>query len=404
MSSSDSKGRTTLRRPGYEQFALGFVGLCVVGMYLAAALSPAERAMYSPSLSSAALGAESVKPTQEEAVSEAPSKTVEVAVVVPPTPEHKPAYVPFSTPFTPVSGDSAWLPQRQPLSVVSPPSGGSITNLRGGVTVKSVAKLGSFFNSLNYSLTKVRYGHQPVPRVFLDCLPRDLKTMMSVSARKSMFIKAMLPLILQVNDTISADRGKLLEINSQVRMGGTLSERDRSWMKDLARRHGLDKTRLNRTVLVKLLERVDVVPPSLALAQAVEESGWGTSRFAQEGNAPFGQRTFNETRGLVPLDRDADGTHAVRTYNRLIDGVHAYIDNLNTHRAYREFRKARATMRLVGTGLDSFGLAKTLMRYSERGQDYVDTLHTIMSANDLATLDRARLHGAQIAGLTLSGG
>ena len=404
MSSSDSKGRTTLRRPGYEQFALGFVGLCVVGMCLAAALSPAERAMYSLSLSSAALGAESVKPTQEEAVSEAPSKTVEVAVVVPPTPEHKPAYVPFSTPFTPVSGDSAWLPQRQPLSVVSPPSGGSITNLRGGVTVKSVAKLGSFFNSLNYSLTKVRYGHQPVPRVFLDCLPRDLKTMMSVSARKSMFLKAMLPLILQVNDTISADRGKLLEINSQVRMGGTLSERDRSWIKDLARRHGLDKTRLNRTVLVKLLERVDVVPPSLALAQAVEESGWGTSRFAQEGNAPFGQRTFNETRGLVPLDRDADGTHAVRTYNRLIDGVHAYIDNLNTHRAYREFRKARATMRLVGTGLDSFGLAKTLMRYSERGQDYVDTLHTIMSANDLAPLDRARLHGAQIAGLTLSGG
>lgn len=404
MSSSDSKGRTTLRRPGYEQFALGFVGLCVVGMYLAAALSPAERAMYSLSLSSAALGAESVKPTQEEAVSEAPSKTVEVAVVVPPTPEHKPAYVPFSTPFTPVSGDSAWLPQRQPLSVVSPPSGGSITNLRGGVTVKSVAKLGSFFNSLNYSLTKVRYGHQPVPRVFLDCLPRDLKTMMSVSARKSMFIKAMLPLILQVNDTISADRGKLLEINSQVRMGGTLSERDRSWMKDLARRHGLDKTRLNRTVLVKLLERVDVVPPSLALAQAVEESGWGTSRFAQEGNAPFGQRTFNETRGLVPLDRDADGTHAVRTYNRLIDGVHAYIDNLNTHRAYREFRKARATMRLVGTGLDSFGLAKTLMRYSERGQDYVDTLHTIMSANDLAPLDRARLHGSQIAGLMPSGG
>ncbi len=86
MSSSDSKGRTTLRRPGYEQFTLGFVGLCVVGMYAAAALSPAERAMYSLSLSSAALGTESVKPTQEEAVSEAPSKTVEVAVVVPPTP------------------------------------------------------------------------------------------------------------------------------------------------------------------------------------------------------------------------------------------------------------------------------------------------------------------------------
>ena len=106
----------------------------------------------------------------------------------------------------------------------------------------------------------------------------------------------------------------------------------------------------------------------------------------------------------MPLDRDADSTHAVQTYSRLLDGVRAYIKNLNTHRAYRKFRKARAAMRRHGTGLDGFDLAKTLTRYSERGHDYVDTLHRIMSANDLASLDRALLHGAQMAGLGLSGG
>jgi Bax protein len=272
------------------------------------------------------------------------------------------------------------------------------------VTIESVAKLGSFFNLLDYSLAKVRYGRQPVPRVFLDRLPRDLQTMSSASARKALFLKAMLPLILQVNDVIMADRGKLLVLNSQVRVGGTLLEQDRVWLKDLAGRYGLDEAHLDRTALVKLLDRVDVVPASLALSQAAEESGWGTSRFAQDGNAPFGQWTFNETEGLVPLGRDAGSTHAVRAYSRLIDGVYGYIYNLNTHRAYGEFRKTRATMHRLGTDLNGFSLANTLTRYSERGHDYVDTLRTIISSNDLAPLDRAQLHGAQLAGLMPDGG
>ncbi|MBL6935158.1 MAG: glucosaminidase domain-containing protein [Alphaproteobacteria bacterium] len=436
MTSFDSKDSASRQRPSYEQFALGFVGLCVVGMYSAAALSPVKRAMYSlPLLAAdetphrsapvfaialppevpvetvavaAKVSLEPVKAAEEppalEAASETTAETVEVAVATPPKPERKPAYELSEAPLVLASGDDSWLPEAHSPSVVSPPSGGSIVNLRGGMAVKSVAKLGSFFNSLDYSLTKVRYGHQPVPRVFLDHLPRDLKTMSSVSARKALFLKAMLPLILQVNDTIMADRGRLLELNSQVRVGGTLSKQDRAWLKNLAKRYGLDEARLDRAILVKLLDRVDVVPASLALSQAVEESGWGTSRFAQDGNAPFGQWTFNEARGLVPLDRDADSTHAVRAYSRLIDGVHAYIDNLNTHRAYREFRKTRATMRRLGTGLDGLDLAKTLTRYSERGHDYVNTLHRIMAANDLAPLDHARLHGAQMAGLGLSGG
>jgi Bax protein len=408
MLSFYSKDRAFRQRPGYEQFALGFVGLCVVGMYLSVALSPDNRAMYSlppaPAVMVAKASPEPMESSENPPVLEGAAETVKVIVAVPPKPERKPAYTSSDAPLALTSGDDSWQPERRPVSVVSPSSGGSVASLHGDVTVKSVTELGSFFNLLNYSLAKVRYGRQPVPRVFLDRLPRDLKTMTSVSARKALFLKTMLPLILQVNDTIMADREKLLVLNSQVRVGGTLLEQDRAWLKDLAGRYGLDEARLDRATLVKLLDLVDVVPASLALSQAAEESGWGTSRFAQDGNAPFGQWTFNEAQGLVPADRDAGSTHAVRAYSRLIDSVQAYIDNLNTHRAYGEFRMARAAMHRLGTDLDGFSLAKTLTRYSQRGHDYVDSLHTIISINDLAPLDRAQLHGAQLAGVMPDGG
>jgi Bax protein len=419
--SNDSKDCASRQRPSYEQFALGFVGLCVVGMYAIVALSPGNRAMHSLPPAPAAVvvkaSPEPMEPSEKPSVLEGAVETVKAVVAMPPKPEkavvgmppkpeRKPDYTPSYAPLTLTSGDDSWQPERLSVSMASPPSGGPVASLHGGVAVKSAAKLGSFFNSLGYSLAKVRYSRQSVPRVFLDRLPRDLKTMSSVSARKTLFLKAMLPLILQVNDTIMADRRKLLVLNfnSQVRVGGALLEKNRVWLEDLAGRYGLDEARLDRATLVKLLDLVDVVPASLALSQAAEESGWGTSRFAQDGNAPFGQWTFDEARGLIPADRDAGSTHAVRVYSRLIDGVQAYVDNLNTHRAYGDFRKARAAMHRLGADLDGFSLAKTLTRYSKRGHDYVDTLHTIISINDLAPLDRAQLHGAQMAGLMPDGG
>jgi Bax protein len=129
-----------------------------------------------------------------------------------------------------------------------------------------------------------------------------------------------------------------------------------------------------------LLKKVDVIPTSLALAQAIEESGWGTSRIAKVQNAMFGQ--FGE---------DPLGAWDYRAFNSLTAAVEAYARNLNTHRAYREFRQTRAKMRDKGGNLDAFALAATLFRYSERGPGYIKNLRGIIRDNDLKAFDSAHL-------------
>ena len=152
-----------------------------------------------------------------------------------------------------------------------------------------------------------------------------------------------------------------------------------------------DRYKVPADNLALLIRRVDVIPPSLALAQAAEESGWGTSRFARQGNAIFGQWTTADGPGLVPRERDEDKDHKVRIFGKLIDSVRAYMLNLNTHRAYRELRRARAALRRAGEPLNGHTLARFLHRYSERGADYVSAIRTMIEANGLDRLDDARL-------------
>ena len=127
------------------------------------------------------------------------------------------------------------------------------------------------------------------------------------------------------------------------------------------------------------------------MAQAVEESGWGTSRFAREGNAVFGQYTFRRGHGLVPKRREAGKRHEVKSFAALHNSVAAYMHNLNSHRAYRESREQRASRRAERQGPDGIALAATLTRYSARGAAYVKTIQTIIRANDLTRFDQARL-------------
>jgi uncharacterized FlgJ-related protein len=136
--------------------------------------------------------------------------------------------------------------------------------------------------------------------------------------------------------------------------------------------------------------RVDIIPPSLALAQAAEESGWGTSRFADVGNALFGQWTWSE--GIAPLEqREGKGDYRIAKFDSPLDSVRAYMLNLNTHAAYRSLRERRREMRVRGDQLSGWELAETLTSYSERGAAYVETLHTIMRVNRLAATDSAYL-------------
>ena len=260
--------------------------------------------------------------------------------------------------------------------------------------VGSTEKLASLFADMDYSLNSPASDQVEVPRVFLASLPSDLDSLSSTDTRKLLFVQTMLPLILKANETILLDRGQLLALRARTEAGRTPTAEDAAWLNDLADRYGADSTDFD-----KLLRRVDVIPPSLALAQAAEESGWGTSRFVRQGNAVFGQYTFSEELGLAPIDREDGKNHYIRSYDHLLDGVKSYMRNLNTHAAYKGFRKDRAQMRANGQRIDGYKLAGDLVSYSERGDEYVSTIQNLIRANSFEPLDKARLRGGKFASL-----
>jgi Bax protein len=245
--------------------------------------------------------------------------------------------------------------------------------------------------SLDYDLDTVAEGLRPVPRVFFESIPASLERTREVDERKALFFKSVLPLVLQVNQDILRDRRKLIDLRARRDDGEALSAAERLWLIVMAERYGLDAGEDHGPVdLDALVRRVDVVPPSLALAQAAKESGWGRSRFAQDGNALFGQWTWSGP-GLVPEDRQDGKSHKVRAFGDLLASVRAYVRNLNSHRAYREFRSMRADMRAKGRPIDGRALASTLHRYSELGHEYTERLQKMIDFNDLSRLDDAEL-------------
>ncbi len=246
------------------------------------------------------------------------------------------------------------------------------------------------FDRLQYDLDQVRQGNLNVPRIFVSVLPGDLKALRSTATRKRLFIQMILPLILRANERVLADRQRLLSIDRQVARGYPVLASDRMFLISLAKTYGLEKPDL-----AELKRRVDFVPPSLALAQAAEESGWGTSRFAIRGNAVFGQHTFTRGAGMVPRRRDAGKRHEVRTFNGLYHSVASYLRNLNTHPAYEDFRALRAGKRALGHDLNGYTLAAALQRYSERGSDYIRSIRDIMRVNQMWNFDHVRLIPAE---------
>jgi len=234
-----------------------------------------------------------------------------------------------------------------------------------------------------------RQGDAAVPRFMLTTLPRDLHAIDSVAERKALFIKTMLPLILAVNEGIMRERRLVETAIRIIGEGESLSLAQAQAVERIMRKY-------RTSDLAELMGRVDIIPPSLALAQAAEESGWGTSRFARQANALFGH--------TGPMNGDAviasaDGTFAMRSFDRLVDAVQAYSDNLNTHLAYKEFRELRAKYRKAGKSLDSASLAGTLLRYSERGEDYVKNIQAVIRTSRLTAFDSAKLHDGKASGV-----
>ncbi len=241
-------------------------------------------------------------------------------------------------------------------------------------------------------LDAIRAGDGAVPRQVAEELPEDLPVIQDVAARKAAFFSAVLPLVLLVNEEIAAERRRLSEIHAQYLAGAKLSLAEQGWLSRLAAKY-----RVDGADFATLLLRVDTVSPALTLAQAAEESGWGRSRFAQEGNALFGQRTWVRGGGIVPTGRGGNETYEVRAFTTLLESVSAYALNLNTHRSYGDLRALRATMRNGGGDLDAMVLAGALTSYSERGPDYVDSLRAIIRVNGLAGFEKAKL--ASLPGL-----
>ena len=245
------------------------------------------------------------------------------------------------------------------------------------VETHSAPLLQAAFDRIGFDLDSVAAGYISVPRVLLAALPPDMDRLDSMDDRKMLFLRTLLPVILSVNDEIGADRARLLELRAQMASGATLAAADVQWVMGLADAYDQPDADIGA-----LLKKVDVIPPSLALAQAIQESGWGTSRIAREQNALFGQ-----------FGQGASGEWDYRDFETLNETVQAYAHNLNTHRAYREFRAARAKMRQHGADIDAWDLASTMHRYSERGDEYVQALRSIMRDNSLESFDAARLKG-----------
>jgi len=254
--------------------------------------------------------------------------------------------------------------------------------------------------SLNYTPAAWQAGIREVPRLYITTVPsrwRDTTSDgMPVVDKKRAFFRLVGPLVLHANELIQADRQQLESIVKTLRSGDSISPGEETFIREIAVAYKLAEAEsevdiTDQALQDQLIRRVDTLPPSLVLAQGAEESGWATSRFAVEGNALFGMWTWGEE-GIKPKQQRAEhGDHKIASYKAPMESVIGYMHNLNTHRSYETLRARRAELRGSGGKVTGWELAKTLTKYSERGQAYVDSLHGLMKTNQLMATDDAYL-------------
>lgn len=251
------------------------------------------------------------------------------------------------------------------------------------------------FQKLGYTPEAWQSGIREIPRIYLaeisDQWSKVTTKEIDVLLKKRLFFRAIGPLALRSNELVLEERTRLENVAADS------TPEQAEWLNALAEDYGLspgdfpDKTALAEELLI----RVDTVPPSLVLAQAAEESGWGTSRFAFKGNALFGQWTWGGD-GIRPeQQRSGKGDYKIAAFESPLKSVQAHARNLNSHRAYADFRKARAKLRQQGKRISGHELAGTLTGYSERGSGYVKSLRNIIEYNKLDSVDDAYLYAGQ---------
>jgi Bax protein len=220
---------------------------------------------------------------------------------------------------------------------------------------------------------------------------------MDLGEKKITFVRAILPHVLDVNRRILAEREVLQQISGRIRKGLPLRQAEAAYVREMAVRYRTPEDTLARLatrpagVVDELLRRVDVIPPSLVLAQAALESAWGASRFVLEGNNLFGQLIFTVEKGMAPAGLTQGTPFALARFETLTDAVEAYARNLNSLGAYRGFRELRADMRAKDGLMDSDRLAEGLTSYSERGESYVEDVKSLIRYNRFKKYDASRL-------------
>jgi Bax protein len=277
-----------------------------------------------------------------------------------------------------------------------------LANAQEVVVLSGFDEITSWMKSENWWGEEKRSEQLQVPRVLITGIsPRwaGESSKLVVADKKELFYRFILPLVMHANEMVLDRRKRLQDISFALESGTGMTDEQLESMRDVTQLLRItDEERaasLGATdpawlgIIDTALYRLDVIPAGLVLGQAAYESGYGTSRFASQGNALFGQWTYGG-KGLVPEQQRTDlGDHRIAAYDWPFDSVRAYFLNLSSHPAYEDFRRLRADQRATGRPLNSMVLADGLIAYSERGQKYVDTLKGIMRVNNLTIADDA---------------
>ncbi len=265
------------------------------------------------------------------------------------------------------------------------------------ITPETTAGLQAFFKALDYSWMQFENG---APPFILGRIPADINSTVSTVSKKHTFFMGLLPMILLANQEIKGEREELLQILKRHKTRSTTTN-DRERLEEVAKRYGLRGHPLtDHRARSRLLQRVDTIPPALVLAQAANESSWGTSRFAQLGNNLFGEWTFKPGTGIVPVGRPPGETYEVRKFSSIYESIRSYMNNLNRHGAYRKLREIRKALRRSGQPTAGRALAEGLLKYSQRGEEYIREIQAMIRQNKLARADTAFLRQPKIEILT----
>jgi len=238
----------------------------------------------------------------------------------------------------------------------------------------------NLFKDVDYDLSRVR-NKKLVKPIYFTQFPKDLDELQNTRLKKETFIQIVLPLIVAENERILADRKKMKRIYKKK----NTTDIEKQWL-----RQKLLEYKVKKGNMEELLLRIDIIPTSIALAQAAKESGWGTSRFALEGNAIFGQWTWSG-KGIAPLDRASNKKHKILKFPILRASVKAYQNNLNTHKSYLKFREKRSIMREKKRDISGLELTETLKNYAQTGSEYTKILNQIIKQNRLTDFEPVRL-------------